>query len=136
MLKVLESNTGGEGGTRSLPAIPHQLEHQNTYKIKNDCQGVPKWPTRYGKRVIPRFLGASNNFNQISFWFKNTFYGKSRLLRREKNYNSVKEAPAYCQSFLGGLHEWRGGRQKLLISIFFNALYWFVMFCNVLYFFL
>ena len=63
----------GAGGTCSLPATPHSLDHltasliQNgqrgleigqTLKIQNGCQWTPKWLTGSGKRSSPRFLGA------------------------------------------------------------------------------
>ena len=36
---------------------------------------------------------------------------------QQKNYDSVKEAPAYWQSFLDSLHSWKGGTKTLYINV-------------------
>ena len=38
--------------------------------------GDPNWPTGSGKMAIPRFLGISDNFCQISFMRKDDDRGK------------------------------------------------------------
>ena len=64
----------------------------------------------------------------IDFWQNFTYFFCLAALCMTKNDDSVKEAPAYCRSFLDGLNKLKG-RPK---TPYFNVLKCFVMICNVL----
>ena len=68
--------------------------------------------------TIPKLISIVwKPINIVFFWIQINFRSnkilgeKKMLITSKKNYNSVKEAPAFCRSFLDNLHTWRlGGR--------------------------
>ena len=75
-------------------AIDHQARNaeRNTQRAEEFWEKVI-FKLRLGA-LIPRSVGLSVY----------RYIGLSVLQKLQKNYDSVKEAPAYCQSFLDGLH--------------------------------
>ena len=86
----------------------------------------------------PRIFSSTNKCQDMKNY--NSVVWEANLMNigtntQAKNDDSVKEAPAYCWSFLDGLHTWKGGegqRKSLSYSflMFSNVLWGFVKFCN------
>ena len=92
--KIIKYQPNSKGGTHSPPISPLNLQCSTIFKIPNDLQGAPKWPTGSGKGSIHWLLGAVNNFSSLSFVIWGAVYDNKLWQRkwekREKRFVRIE----------------------------------------------